>query len=368
MAKKKADPAKAEHLLENISQIIKILNKKGLKYNKRLEKILEILLNYLGVEQGSIMVHERNCLVVAAATRKELIGMKQSMKDDSIAVWVAKSREPIFIPDIAKDKRFGSKGRGSDAYKKNALLSAPILQDNKLLGVINVTDKEGEKDLLKGDITYLLDFSSIIISTIVHQKLQKELNKQKNTLRKRNKELKRQEKMRDELSRMLIHDLKAPLRAIGSLAILISKDLEGNFQFNTAISRIMELVNQTYKGINEGALGKEILKQAVDTVFLLLAPFTPHISEEVNQILGNKQSVFKRFWPKAEEGHLKEEEVEIAVLVNGKVRDKLKIDVNWPKQEVEAKALNLEKIKKTLQGSSPKKVVYIDKRIVNIVV
>ncbi len=148
----------------------------------------------------------------------------------------------------------------------------------------------------------------------------------------------------------------------------VTQDLEGNFQFNTAISRIMELVNQTYQGLSQGLLSKEILQQAVETTFLLLAPFTPHISEEVNQILGNKQSIFKRAWPKFEERYLKEEEVEIAVSVNGKLRDKLKIDVNWSKQEVETKALSLDKIKKILQDKPPRKIVYIDKKIVNIVI
>ncbi|MCF7907932.1 MAG: leucine--tRNA ligase [Candidatus Omnitrophica bacterium] len=161
---------------------------------------------------------------------------------------------------------------------------------------------------------------------------------------------------------------KALLRKVHSTIKEVTKDLEGNFQFNTAISKIMELVNQAYKGISEAALSKDILRQTVDTVFLLLSPFTPHISEEVNEILGNKESVLKRSWPVVKEEYLKQAEVEIAVSINGKVKDRLKIDVNWSKEEVEVKALALEKIKKSLQEKPPKKVVYIDKRIVNIVV
>jgi len=160
----------------------------------------------------------------------------------------------------------------------------------------------------------------------------------------------------------------AVLKKINSTIKDVTRDLEGNFQFNTAISRVMELVNQTYKGINEGALGKDILRQAVDTVFILLSPFTPHISEEVNEMLGNSSSILNRTWPKADPNYLKEEEVEIAVLINGKVRDKLKINVSWPKDEVEQKALSLEKIKNTLSDKLPKKVIYIDKKIVNIVI
>jgi len=148
----------------------------------------------------------------------------------------------------------------------------------------------------------------------------------------------------------------------------VTRDLEGNFQFNTAISRIMELVNQTYKRLNEGSLRRDTLKEAVDTIFLLLAPFTPHVSEEVNEILGNKPSVLDRDWPKVEEKYLEEEEVEIAILINGRVRDKLRINVNWPKEEVEEKALAQDKIQKLLSSKPPKKVIYIEKRVVNIVV
>jgi leucyl-tRNA synthetase len=129
----------------------------------------------------------------------------------------------------------------------------------------------------------------------------------------------------------------------------------------------MELVNQTYKSLNEGYVRKSILKETVDTVFLLLAPFTPHASEEVNEVLGNSGSIFKRKWPRYEEAHLHDEEVEIAVLVNGKVRDKLTIDVTWPEKEIKEKALALEKVKAQLKNTSPKKVIYIEKRIVNIV-
>ncbi|MEI8350403.1 MAG: leucine--tRNA ligase [Candidatus Omnitrophota bacterium] len=148
----------------------------------------------------------------------------------------------------------------------------------------------------------------------------------------------------------------------------VTQDLEGDFQFNTAISRIMELVNQAYKSINEGTVRKEIFQQAVDTIFLLLSPFTPHISEEVNSALGFKESILKRNWPCFSEEYIKTETVEIAVSVNGKVRDKLTIHVNWSKEEIEKKALTLEKVQHFLAGKPPKKVIYIEKRMINIVV
>jgi len=75
-----------------------------------------------------------------------------------------------------------------------------------------------------------------------------------------------------------------------------------------------------------------------------------------------------RNWPKVEEKYLEEEEVEIAVLIGGKVRGKLKIDVNWPKEKIEQEALALDKIKKLLLDKKPKKIIYVDKKVVNIVI
>jgi len=148
----------------------------------------------------------------------------------------------------------------------------------------------------------------------------------------------------------------------------VTQDLEGNFQFNTAISKIMELVNKLYKALENGSVAKRVLKEVVDCVFLLLAPFTPHVSEEANRALGYAESIFRRTWPVYEEKYLKEEEIEIAVLVNGRVRERMMISAQWSEEEIQEKSLALEKVKTFLEKRPPKKVIYIDKKIVNIVV
>ena len=219
------DLDQAHRLLNNISLIVQILNERNTKLNVSLDRILNLLLDYLGVEQGSIMVHENRQLIVVASTRPEIIGMKQPLEEGSIAAYVAQTGKPIFIPDISKDKRFHSH---NGVYKKNAVLSAPIIQNGKLLGVINATDKGGDKDLLKDDIAYLLDFSALTISILVQQKMQKELQRQRNILKKKNQELKHQEKLRDELYRMLIHDLKAPLAEVVANLDIMSYSITGD--------------------------------------------------------------------------------------------------------------------------------------------
>lgn len=259
-------------LLKNASQIIETLNEKG-SINKKLGHILDILLSYLEVEQGSIMVVEKKELVVAAATRRELIGHRQSLDDDSVAATVAKTAKPIFIPDISQDGRFQS--REGANYKKNSLLSAPIAhKNNVVLGVINATDKEGDKDLLKEDITVLLNLSSVIISVLVQQKLEKDLRAQKRKLTAKNKELKKQESLKDELYRMLIHDLKSPLaEVIANLDILSYSIDEENKDFlesaQIACDRTVRMVSNLVS-INKIEDGKiKPYKEEVDLQILL---------------------------------------------------------------------------------------------------
>lgn len=222
------DLAMANRLLDGFSSIAKVLQTTGLNFARRLDRILNVILDYLEVEQGSIMMLEkRNRLVVCAAKRKELIGFAQQLDDTkSVASWVARSQEPLFLPDIGKDPRFAT--NSGRQYKKNALLSVPIVENGKTIGVINITDKAGEKVFLKDDITRLFDFSSIVFSLLVQQNLHFELKKQKSTLKKRNDELRRQEKMRHELSGMLIHDLKGPLSEVVANLDILSYSITGS--------------------------------------------------------------------------------------------------------------------------------------------
>jgi len=217
-----------EKLLENISRLLQVINRKGLKFEKRLDEILHIILDYLDASQGSIMMVRKDKLEVVAATRSELVGITQPLTEESIAAVAVSTGEPVYVADITKDKRFAPRKRGGAAYKKNSLLSVPIRQENgKTLAVINVNDKTGDSDLNQEDISYLLDFSSLLIAGLAQQDLQERLRRKKNILKQRNQELKRQEKMRDELYRMLIHDLKAPLAEVVANLDILSYSITG---------------------------------------------------------------------------------------------------------------------------------------------
>jgi signal transduction histidine kinase len=267
------DLQRANQLLKSISDITLAINTKGRDYRHQLQNILKIILAYLGVEQGSVMIIEGKNLVVMAASRPELLGHKQHLEDSRrVASWVAKTGKPLFIADISRDERF--QRSGGELYKKESLLSVPILHDGKTVGVFNVADRTGRKDLLQEDISYLLDFSSLVVWLVVRENLHQEIKRQRNTLKKRNQELRRQEVLQAELSKMLIHDLKGPLsEVVANLDILSYSISSENKEFveaaqlgcERAVRMAANLVN-IYK-LEEGKL--KLLKEEVAPLTLI---------------------------------------------------------------------------------------------------
>lgn len=265
----------ANRLLESFARITEAINAPRLSFERRIQRVLEIILDYLGAEQGSIMMREgrSNRLVVRAASRRELIGCRQSLDTGSVASWVAQHREPLYVPDIESDPRFARRPAGG-AYRKNSLLSAPIIHRNKVAGIINVTDKIGESDLLQADIGRLLDFSSVILALLVQQDLQQQLHRQRNTLRERNRELQRQQQMRAELSRLLVHDIKGPLSEVVANLDIISYSLEGELSeflesAQVACNKAVRMVSNlgTIDKIEDG--GFKLIQEQVDPAMLI---------------------------------------------------------------------------------------------------
>lgn len=131
---------------------------------------------------------------------------------------------------------------------------------------------------------------------------------------------------------------------------------------NTVISGFMEFTN---KIIAEAKKLNGVDKETLETIVILLSPFTPHLSEELWQSLGNTESVFKNAWCKYDENMLKDDTVEIAIQINGKLRETLEIDINANKEDILAMAK--EKIADKLEGLNIIKEIYVPGKIVNIV-
>ncbi len=148
----------------------------------------------------------------------------------------------------------------------------------------------------------------------------------------------------------------------------VTEDIEERFNFNTAISRIMEFVNALQK-YNEERENKNsrVLKEAINTLIVILSPFAPHMCEELWEKIGNKESVYFESWPSFDERWAQADEITLIVQVNGKVRDKIVVSADITKEEMENQALSSEKIKKYVEGKQVKDVIVVPGRLVNIV-
>ena len=147
----------------------------------------------------------------------------------------------------------------------------------------------------------------------------------------------------------------------------VSEDMEV-FSFNTAIARIMELVNAMYKYDSDCAeKDADLLKDCADKLVLLLAPLVPHIAEELNESLGKPYPVYRRRFPVCEKKWLVKDEYELAVQVNSRIKAKIVVGMGADNKEIEKIALSNEAVAQALEGLTPVKVIVIPKRLVNIV-
>jgi len=132
-------------------------------------------------------------------------------------------------------------------------------------------------------------------------------------------------------------------------------------------------VNGLYKvaaEVREAKKAHEIaaLREAMETLLLLLAPFAPHIAGELWAVTGRTTSLARERWPVHDAALIQEEVLTIPVQVNGKVRSKLTVPAEWSKEQVIAASQSDVKVREWIQGKNIKNVVYVDKRLVNIVV
>jgi len=148
----------------------------------------------------------------------------------------------------------------------------------------------------------------------------------------------------------------------------VTEDAGGRFNFNTAISSIMELVNEMYKYKEIENINKPLLKACVENLVLVLAPFTPHICEEMWEHLGHNETVYNVAWPKYDEAALVKDVVEIVVQLNGKVKEKLNVPNNLDKAAFEEAVMGDETIKQLISGKTVVKVIAVPNKLVNIVV
>lgn len=148
----------------------------------------------------------------------------------------------------------------------------------------------------------------------------------------------------------------------------VTDDIELRFNFNTAVSAIMEMVNGLYQYREGQNQNQELLKEAFNKLLVLLAPFAPHISEELWEAMGHEDSVHKEPWPEYNPDFLVAEEIEVVLQINGKVRDRILVPSDANPAEIEAAALAADKVKAATAGKQILKVIAVPGKLVNIVV
>ena len=155
----------------------------------------------------------------------------------------------------------------------------------------------------------------------------------------------------------------------------VTESIEDDFHFNTAIAAVMELLNDmtTYKQEvidkdNISSESKKIWREVLEKTILLIAPFAPHVADELWAYLGNKTFTFEEEWPKYDEELTKDHTFNLVIQVNGKVRDMVSAQIGISKDDAEKLALESEKAKKFIDGKEVVKVIVVPNKLVNVVV
>ncbi|MEW6675115.1 MAG: leucine--tRNA ligase [Nitrospirota bacterium] len=147
----------------------------------------------------------------------------------------------------------------------------------------------------------------------------------------------------------------------------VTTDIEREYHFNTAIAGLMELMNEITSFEPGSDEDWATFRFTIETVLLLLSPFSPHITEELWEAIGNKPSIFEQKWPDWDEEAAKEEQIELVIQINGKLRSRLMISPGLSDDEIKKMALEEQKIKEIVGSKTIKKVIVVKGKLVNIV-
>jgi leucyl-tRNA synthetase len=151
----------------------------------------------------------------------------------------------------------------------------------------------------------------------------------------------------------------------------VTDDFQGRWHFNTCISAIMELVNELYgaeEAIAQNLVPPALVAEVQRNLVLLLAPFAPYLAHELWEMLGEKRSLLKAPWPKYDAALAKEDELEIPVQINGKLRSRIVVPADAAEDFVLERALADDKIRSAIAGKQIVKKIFVPGKLVNIVI
>jgi leucyl-tRNA synthetase len=169
----------------------------------------------------------------------------------------------------------------------------------------------------------------------------------------------------------LLPQARAIQRKLHQTIKRVSHDFQGRWHFNTCIAAIMELVNEIYgaeEAIAAGQVPPALMVDVQRNIALLLAPMAPYLAHELWEMTGEISNLLKAPWPKHDPALAAEDEIEIPVQVNGKLRSVVVVPANATEDQIKQPALADEKVKAAIAGKQIVKVIVVPKKLVNIVV
>ena len=267
------------NLLQILKEIIGVSNNAELSTNQKLHQILLIITKATETAKGSIMIKkDRLSMEVAASTNPDIIGIKQPLNTESPSCWVFRNKKPLYV---SKNNKFNSKEQ-TNKYKKSSFFIIPIIRNDDVIGLINLTEKKNADCFSDEERSLLLDIAGVIISQIKTFRLAEKIEANKKDLEEKNRQLQKLEKIRSEFFQMMVHDLKGPVsEVIANLDILSYTVSEENMEYVKAAqtgcdnmySMVSNLLDITrieegeIKLIKEKIYPNELLEDARSKVF-----------------------------------------------------------------------------------------------------
>ncbi len=148
----------------------------------------------------------------------------------------------------------------------------------------------------------------------------------------------------------------------------VNDDVGRRYTFNTAIAATMELINALSHAKDESENGRAIMREGLETAILLLSPIVPHITEVLWHEFGHKEPIVNAAWPEVDESALVQNELQLIVQVNGKLRAKIMVPYDADQKQIEESAISDENVQKFIAEKEIRKVIVVPGRLVNIVV
>lgn len=288
--------------IESANKVASILASWSYSLDEKLEKTLLVTLSQISADKGSVMLldDKEEHLVVRASTNKKILGYKSKISDSGIANEVVREGKPLFIENINEDPRFKNLSRyafkreKNGEYKYSALLSLPLKIKDKVIGVLNVTDKAGGVPFEKDDQEILQSFIDRIVIQIenaqLNENLERKVEERTQELRETHKKLLQAEKVASigKLAANVAHEINNPVAAINLKIHLLIKTQE---ELKKMLSDHKELSDKIHKTIE----GFDIIKRNTDRIAYIVKGLLHYARKpedemkrvDINQVLEN---------------------------------------------------------------------------------